>query len=143
MTKIWNLINSVGVTCRIIHGDCREFFEDYRNRVDLIVTSPPYADARKLHYDSVAPDHYPQWFSQFHESFWSVLKLQGSLVINIKGKIVKGVRHHYEWQTIERLSSLGWQCIDDYLWHKKTCVPGYWPTRLRDAWEYVFHLAKK
>ena len=64
------------------------------------------------------------------------------LVINIKDKVVSGVRHRYVWQTIERLTQLGWYCIEDYVWHKKNAMPGHWPSRLRDAWEYVFHLAK-
>ena len=28
------------------------------------------------------------------------------------------------------------------LWHKPNAMPGYWPTRLRDAWEYCFHLSR-
>lgn len=142
MTTTWYLIDPNGVTCRIVHSDCREGLKSYAQKIDLIITSPPYADARKTHYDSVMPDDYSQWFTQFHEVFWPALKPQGSFVINIKDKVVDGVRHRYVWQTIQHLSALGWQCIDDYLWNKKTSVPGYWPTRLRDAWEYIFHLSK-
>ncbi len=36
----------------------------------------------------------------------------------------------------------GWYSIEDYIWHKTNPMPGYWPTRLRDGWEYCFHLAK-
>ena len=32
--------------------------------------------------------------------------------------------------------------IDDYIWQKPNPMPGYWPTRLMDGWEYCFHLAK-
>ncbi len=127
---------------QIICGDSRKVPLHFQNQVDLIVTSPPYADARKQHYESIDPEHYSEWFSSFHESFWQALKPTGSLVINIKGKVVGGVRHRYVWKTIECLTALGWYCIDDYIWHKKTAMPGYWPSRLRDAWEYVFHLAK-
>ena len=127
---------------QILHGDCREKLHSFSNQVDLIVTSPPYADARQSHYDSIAPSDYSNWFMSFHEVFWLALKSRGSLVLNMKDKIVRGVRQHYVWETIEKLIALGWYCIDDYIWHKKTCMPGYWPTRLRDAWEYVFHLAK-
>ncbi|NJN43869.1 MAG: site-specific DNA-methyltransferase, partial [Anaerolineae bacterium] len=67
----------------------------------------------------------------------------GSLVINIKDRVVGGVRHRYVWQTIEALCNEGWLSIDDYLWHKPNPMPGYWPTRLSDGWEYCFHLAKK
>ena len=40
------------------------------------------------------------------------------------------------------LSEKGWKCIDDYLWIKPNAMPGYWPNRLRDEWEYCFHLTK-
>jgi site-specific DNA-methyltransferase (adenine-specific) len=69
------------------------------------------------------------------------LKPGGSLVINIKDKVVDGVRHRYVWETMQALSDAGWHCIDDYIWHKTNPMPGFWPTRLRDAWEYCFHLA--
>lgn len=128
--------------CLIISGDSREQLKKFRNCADLIVTSPPYADARRKHYDSMHPDHYAEWFATFHDSFWDSLKNDGSLVINIKDKVVNGVRHRYVWQTIEKLIDLGWHCIDDYIWHKPNPMPGYWPTRLRDGWEYCFHLSK-
>ncbi|MEO9294240.1 MAG: site-specific DNA-methyltransferase [Nitrososphaera sp.] len=37
----------------------------------------------------------------------------------------------------------GWLVlVDDYIWYKTNAMPGYWPNRLRDAWEYCFHLSK-
>lgn len=114
----------------------------YEQQVDLIVTSPPYADARHKHYDSIHPDHFAEWFLTFHEPFWRALKPAGNLVINIKDKVVNGVRHRFVWHTIEALCARGWCAIDDYIWHKTNPMPGYWPNRLRDGWEYCFHLAK-
>lgn len=131
-----------GATCIIINGDSRNELIAYEGKADLIVTSPPYADARHKHYDSIHPDKFTEWFLTFHESFYKVLKPEGSLVINIKDKVVDGVRHRYVWQTIEALCKNGWYSIDDYLWNKPNPMPGYWPTRLRDGWEYCFHLAK-
>lgn len=128
--------------CTVIHGDSREVLKKYKGQADLIVTSPPYADARKKHYDSVHPDNYKDWFLTFHQVFWDALKPRGSLVINIKDKVVDGVRHRYVWQTMMALSDLGWFSIEDYLWHKTNPMPGRWPTRLRDGWEYCFHLSK-
>jgi site-specific DNA-methyltransferase (adenine-specific)/site-specific DNA-methyltransferase (cytosine-N4-specific) len=64
------------------------------------------------------------------------------LVINIKDKVIDGTRHRYVWKTIEKLQDLGWYAIDDPIWYKTNLMPGYWPTRLRDGWEYCFHLAK-
>jgi len=128
--------------CVIVNDDARKILPSFEDSVDLIVTSPPYADARKKHYDSIHPDHFAEWFRTFHEPMWKALKPTGSLVINIKDKVVNSVRHRYVWHTIEMLSTLGWFCIEDYIWHKPNPMPGYWPTRLRDGWEYCFHLSK-
>jgi len=129
-------------TCKVIYGDCREVLPSLGQVADLIVTSPPYADARTKHYDSIHPDKFADWFSTFHKSFYRVLKPEGSFVINIKDKAINGVRHRFAWKTIDKLCNLGWYAIDDYIWHKTNPMPGFWPTRLRDGWEYCFHLAK-
>ncbi len=128
--------------CEIVCGDSREVLKKHAGTANLIVTSPPYADARHKHYDSIHPDQFAEWFLTFHQPFYDALKPDGSLVINIKDKIVNGVRHRFVWHTIEALCARGWFAIEDYLWHKTNPMPGFWPTRLRDGWEYCFHLAK-
>ena len=70
--------------CLVIHGDCRSELVNFENQIDLIVTSPPYADARRNHYDSVHPDQFAEWFLTFHDSFYKALTPRGSLVLNIK-----------------------------------------------------------
>jgi DNA modification methylase len=136
------IIKYNGNTCTIICGDSRDVLKLYTNQVDLIVTSPPYADARKKHYDSISPDKYPEWFLSFHDSFFEALKENGSFVLNIKDKVVNGSRHRFVWDTIQELSGKGWICIDDYIWNKTNPMPGHWPNRLSDGWEYCFHLSK-
>lgn len=131
-----------GTPCTVICGDSRSELKSFEGQVDLIVTSPPYADARRKHYDSVHPDEFAEWFLTFHEPFFNALKPSGSLVLNIKDKVVDGVRHRFVWRTIDALSERGWFAIEDYVWHKTNPMPGRWPTRLRDGWEYCFHLAK-
>lgn len=128
--------------CTVINGDSRQELDAFAGQVDLIITSPPYADARNGHYDGVHPDKFVDWFLSFHEPFYHALKPSGSLILNIKDKVVGGVRHRFVWHTIEALCERGWYSIEDYLWHKTNPMPGYWPTRLRDGWEYCFHLAK-
>lgn len=137
-----NNVNADHRYCLIVNGDSRKELGAFTGQADLIVTSPPYADARHRHYDSIHPDQFVEWFATFHEPFWNALKDDGSLVINIKDKVVNGARHRFVWRTMDKLAALGWYCIDDYIWHKPNPMPGYWPTRLRDGWEYCFHLAK-
>src|SRR5438874_2074480 len=136
-------VGSGDAACAVICGDSREELKAYEGQADLIVTSPPYADARHRHYDGVHPDEFVEWFMSFHEPFFKALKPTGSFVLNLKDKIVDGVRHRYVWRTVEALCERGWLSIDDYLWHKTNPMPGFWPTRLRDGWEYCFHLAKR
>lgn len=135
-------VHRLETSCTIIQGDSREELKAYEGQADLIVTSPPYADARHKHYDSVHPDDFVEWFLTFHDSFFNVLKPNGSLVINIKDKVIDGVRHRFVWHTIEALCQHGWYSIEDYIWHKPNPMPGRWPTRLSDGWEYCFHLSK-
>ncbi len=125
----------------IVWADSRKVLASLDGQADLIVTSPPYADARKNHYDSIHPDHFVEWFLTFNEPMLAALKPTGSLVINIKDKVVDGSRHRYVWDTIQALTARGWYAIDDYIWQKPNPMPGYWPSRLRDGWEYCFHLA--
>ena len=48
---------------RVHFGDCLDVMQSIPdNSVDLIVTSPPYADARKHTYGGVHPDEYVDWF---------------------------------------------------------------------------------
>ncbi len=129
---------------KVYLGDSRKILEKFRNGTfNLIMTSPPYADARRKHYDSIPPDKYVDFLLSFHDQFWRVLADDGSFVLNVKDKVVNGTRHRFVWHTIEALTALGWHCIDDYLWVKTNPMPGYWSNRLRDEWEYCFHLTKK
>jgi site-specific DNA-methyltransferase (adenine-specific) len=125
-------------------GDSREVLKEFPDgHFNLIVTSPPYADARHKHYDSISPEEYPDFILSFHDQLWRVLGDDGSFVLNVKDRVVNGTRHRFVWHTVEALSEKGWLCIDDYIWVKPNAMPGYWPNRLRDEWEYCFHMTKQ
>jgi site-specific DNA-methyltransferase (adenine-specific) len=118
-------------------GDCLDVlpsqFPDAS--VDLIVTSPPYADSRRGTYGGIHPDKYVEWFLPRAEQFRRVLKPSGTFVLNIKEKVVNGERHTYVLELILALKQAGWLWTEEYLWHKKNCFPGKWPNRFRDSWE--------
>ncbi len=131
-------------TIEIHLGDSRQVLKQFPDGYfNLIVTSPPYADARKNHYDSIKPRAYKNFILSFHHEFWRVLSDDGSFVLNIKDKVVDGTRNRFVWHTIEALSNEGWRCVDDYIWIKPNAMPGYWRNRLRDEWEYCFHMTKR
>ena len=56
-------------------GDCKEILKNLpENSVDLIFTSPPYADQRKNTYGGIHPDNYVKWFLPVSEQLLKVLK---------------------------------------------------------------------
>lgn len=129
---------------KIIIGDCLEVMARLPdNSIDLIVTSPPYADARAHTYGGVKPDDYVAWFSPMAEEMHRILKPTGSFVLNIKEKAVDGERHLYVLDLIREIKQeVGFLWIEEYIWHKTTSMPGKWKYRFRDAWERMIHFAK-
>lgn len=131
------------VANEIIEGDALQELKGIAaNTVDLIVTSPPYADSRKRTYGGIHPDQYVAWFSPYSYELYRVLKPTGSFILNIKEKVVEGERHTYVIDLIHRLRDQGWLWTEEYIWHKRNCYPGKWPNRFRDAWERCLHFTK-
>ena len=128
----------------IVPGDCLDVLADMpADSVDLIVTSPPYADARRRTYGGVKPADYVDWFAPRAAEMLRVLKPTGSLVLNIKEKAIDGERHTYVLELILHLKrEIGFRWVEEYIWHKTTAAPGKWKYRFRDAWERVLHFAK-
>jgi DNA modification methylase len=121
---------------RIIEGDAlKELAGLPAASVDLIVTSPPYADSRKDTYGGVDADDYVDWFSPIAEELLRVLKPSGTFVLNIKERVVNGERHTYVLELIQALRAQGWLWTEEFVWHKKNSYPGKWPNRFRDGWE--------
>src|SRR5205085_4711731 len=111
--------------------------------VDLIVTSPPYADRRKDTYGGVSPEHYVEWFLPITSELKRVLKPEGSFILNIKERVVNGERGTYVMELVLAMRKQGWFWTEEYMWHKKNCYPGKWPNRFRDSWEHCYHFTKQ
>lgn len=128
----------------LMHGDSLEHMRNMPdNTVDLIITSPPYADARKTTYGGVAVNEYVEWFLPFSKEMLRILKPTGSFILNIKEKVVKGERHTYVMELVIALRKQGWLFTEEYMWHKTTTTPGKWPNRFRDLWEHLYHFTKQ
>jgi len=129
---------------QIYLGDCLEVAATFPNdSFDLIMTSPPYADQRKNTYGGIDPDNYVEWFLPRSEQFKRILKSDGSFILNIKEKAVNGERHTYVLNLILALRQQGWLWTEEYIWHKRTPMPGKWPNRFRDSWERCLHFTKQ
>jgi len=127
----------------ILLGDCGEVLKELPdNSVDLIFTSPPYADQRKQTYGGISPNRYVAWFLPRAEQFLRVLKPTGTFILNIKERVVDGERHTYVIELILAMRKQGWLWTEEFMWHKKNSYPGKWPNRFRDNWERLIQFNK-
>ncbi|MCI0513559.1 site-specific DNA-methyltransferase [candidate division KSB1 bacterium] len=125
-------------------GDSKEVLKKIPdNTVDLIFTSPPYADRRKNAYGGIPPAEYVTWFLPISEQLLRVLKPTGTFILNIKEITVNGERQTYVIELILALKKQGWLWTEELIWHKKNSYPGKWPNRFRDAWERLLQFNKE
>jgi len=125
-------------------GDSKEQLQRIPdNSVDLIVTSPPYADQRKNTYGGIHPDKYVEWFLPISKELLRVLKPTGTFILNIKEKVLDGERSTYVMELILEMRKQGWLWTEEFIWHKKNCYPGKWSNRFRDAWERLLQFNKE
>jgi DNA modification methylase len=131
------------IETKLFLGDCREVLKTIPDHsIDLIFTSPPYADQRKGTYGGIHPDDYVNWFLPITAELLRVLKQDGTFVLNIKEKVVHGERSTYVLDLILQMRAQGWLWTEEFIWHKKNCYPGKWPNRFRDAWERLLQFNK-
>jgi len=137
------IFKAMEIESNIFLGDCKEILESIDNdSVDLIITSPPYADQRKATYGGISPDMYVEWFLPISKELLRVLKPTGTFILNIKEKVVDGERSTYVMELILEMRKQGWLWTEEFIWHKKNCYPGKWPNRFRDAWERLLQFNK-
>ncbi len=128
---------------QLYQGDCLDILSKLdKESIDLVVTSPPYADQRKHTYGGVTADDYVSWFLPIAMQLHRTLKESGSFILNIKERVVNGERHIYALELIMKMREQGWFWTEEYIWHKRNCYPGKWPNRFRDAWERCLHFTK-
>lgn len=130
----------------IYQGQNEEYLSNYiflpNDCIDLIITSPPYADRRSSNYGGIHPNKYVDWFLPIANQLYRVLKPNGSFILNIKEHCRNGERETYVLELILALKKQGWLWIEEYCWYKKNSYPGKWPNRFRDNWERCLHFTK-
>jgi site-specific DNA-methyltransferase (adenine-specific) len=127
---------------RIHNVDCVEgMYKLADNSVDLVVTSPPYADRRKSTYGGVTADVYNDWFIEIAHEIKRVLKPSGSFFLNIKPHCDRGERVLYVYDLILALKrEVGFRFVDEFAWTKNG-MPGKFNGRFKNAFEPVYHFA--
>jgi len=101
----------------VLRADCAKLLCDEnrfpRESVDLIVTSPPYADRRKSSYRGMYPEKYVEWFLPISQQIYRILKPKGSFILNIKENVKNGERQTYVLELIIAMKEQGWHWTEE------------------------------
>jgi DNA modification methylase len=119
------------------------------SKVNLIMTSPPFALQRRKEYGNVLPEEYIEWFMPFAREFQRVLTDDGSFVIHLGGSWEKGkpVRTLYNFRLLVALAEK-FHVAEDFYWFNpaKLPTPAEWVTvrriRVKDAVDPVWWFSK-
>lgn len=120
-------------------------------KVNLVVTSPPYALHFKKEYGNKDKEEYVRWFLPFAREIRRVLREDGSFVLNIGGSYNPGTptRSIYHFKLLVALvEELRFHLAQECFWYNpaKMPMPAEWVTvrriRVRDSVEYVWWLSK-
>lgn len=115
-----------------------------KKSVDLIFTSPPYADIRDYgHPDAFCkPEEYVDWFLPKAEVFHEVLKNSGSFILNIGEKVINKCIHSYVYELVIALEKkCGFRRFETIHWDKGCSPPGQ--SRFRPTTEYIYWFVKE
>lgn len=135
-------------TNEILLGNCEEVMKNFpANSVDLVITSPPYADKRAYvgveNEAKIDPDKYVEWFLPIAKQIKRVLKDNGSFILNISDKVINGVQHLYVFKLVIAIcEQCGFNLVRDYIWYNPATAPNIFSTgkygRTKKSHEYCF-----
>ena len=130
----------------ILEGNCFDLIKILEdNSVDLIITSPPYADI--VNYGNNVsikkPKEYCDWLLPIFNDIHRVLKPSGSFILNINDNCSNGLRNPFIYELIYRSQKeTKLKFYDTYIWHKLNGIPNGSPKRFRNNTEFIFHFVK-
>lgn len=127
-------------------GDCFNLIKDLPdNSVDLVITSPPYADIVNYgkNISIKKPNEYCDWLLPIFNEIYRVLKPSGSFILNINDNCSGGYRNPFIYELIYRSQKeTKLKFYDTYIWHKKNGIPNGSNKRFRNTTEFIFHFVK-
>lgn len=135
---------------KFIVGDCETVMKRMPEKsIDLVITSPPYADQRDYGRteSSIAPDNYVEWFLPKARQIYKILKDDGSFILNINDKVVDGFQHLYVFELVLALcKEVGFHLVRDYIWYNPATPPNVYSRggygRTKKSHEYCFWFSK-
>lgn len=120
-------------------------------QVDLILTSPPFALARRKKYGNLVGDEYIEWFASLSQTFAKLLKPRGSIVIEMGNAWIKGkpiMATHPIRALLEFMDRGNLNLCQQFIWHNPARLPSpaQWVNveriRVKDAFTHIWWMAK-
>src|SRR6185437_9007802 len=133
-------------------GNSLELLRDLpTGKINLVITSPPYALHFKKEYGNRSKSEYIKWFVPFAREIHRILCDDGSFILNIGGSYNHGTptRSIYHFKLLVALvEQIHFYLAQECFWYNpaKMPMPAEWVTvrriRVRDSVEYVWWLSK-
>lgn len=127
----------------VYHGDCLDLIPKLPDgSINLVVTSPPYAEQRKGQYPGVAEGRYAEFTVGWMARLWAKLADDGSVMIVLDPHVRDGVVADYVLRTQLALREFGWKQRRPLIWHKPDgppCGHKWWP---RHCYEHILWFGK-
>ncbi len=129
----------------VYQGSCFDRIKELDDdSVDLIVTSPPYADVKSYgnQVNVIHPDNYVDWILPLFHEMYRVIKPSGSIIFNIGDKTHQKEKHIFVFDMVCRIvRETQLQYYDRYTWHGSR-MPNGSNKRLNNFTEWIFHFTK-
>jgi DNA modification methylase len=116
-------------------------------KINVVVTSPPYASQRKYDPSSgfkpIPPDEYGAWFEPIQAAIAKHLADDGSYFLNIKEASSAGCKETYVKRLLlSHIDAWGWNWIEEFCWPRPAMpLNPNTSRRFKNGWEVVFHFS--
>ncbi len=135
----------------VICGDCLQLLRKIPDEsINMIITSPPYADQIKDYGEKVRkikPENFLDWFIPRAKELYRVLAPDGSFILNISDKLEGNFQSLYVFKLVIALcDKVGFHLVRDYIWYNPATPPNVFSRgtmgRTKKSHEYCFWLSK-
>jgi DNA modification methylase len=135
---------------RLMCGDCKSLSDVDKvvngRKINLVVTSPPYAAQREYDISSkfkpIHPDEYVSWYQDVAANIMAYLADDGSYFCNIKPNAEGIKRELYVFDLVlSHVRDWGWNFADEFCW-ERAGIPQQVSRRFKNQFEPIYHFTK-
>lgn len=143
----------------IYNEDCFTTMSNMRERVNIILTSPPYNTSKTsgsrddhqnrydIHLDNMTVDEYINWTIKLFESYDSILEKDGVILYNLSyasGKINEKISQQMYLLIADLIRNTNFMVADCIGWKKSSAIPdNMTPNKATRIMEFIYVFCRK